>query len=296
LPDDPREVDGLVQVPGEEEEEDDDGDRGIYMVDIVIRKASLFERLFPQVRGGASLVEPSEFNPENLPDRVRREQSLAQMSASQKVATAVALRALGYEIDSLGVEVSEIEVGAPADGPLEPGDVIVGAQGEPVETTEELREVMEDVDPGESVRLRIEREGDEDEVTVGTEASEEDPPRAIMGIFIEPKLEFPVDISIDAGDVGGPSAGLAFALDIYDELGEDIDGDRKVVVTGALNLDGTVSAIGGIEQKTYAASESDADLFLVPDRNAADARGYAEGLEIVPVGSFREALSVLART
>jgi Lon-like protease len=293
LPDDPRNVDGLVQVPGEQEE--DDGDRGIYMVDIVIRKASLLERLFPRVQGGASLVEPSEFNPENLPDRVRREQSLAQMSASQKIATAVALRALGYEIDSLGVEVTEIEVGAPADGPLEPGDLIVEAEGKPVDTTEKLREVMEEVQPGESVRLRIERDGDEQEVTVGTKASEDDPPRAIMGIFIEPRLEFPIDISIDAGDVGGPSAGLAFALDIYDELGEDVDEGRKVVVTGALNLDGTVSAIGGIKQKTYAASESDADLFLVPDRNADDARGYAEGIEVVAVGSFREALSVLAK-
>jgi Lon-like protease len=281
-----------VQVPGEGEENESDG-AGIYMVDIVIRKASLLERLIPGIHGGASLVPAREFNPENLPDRVRRQQSLAQMSASQQVATAVALRELGYRVPPVGVEVAEVEVGAPADGPLEPGDVITEAEGESVETTEQLQEVMSEVEPGDSVRLRIDRNGAERSVNVGTRPSEDDPPRAVMGILIEQKFEFPVDISIDAGDVGGPSAGLAFALDIYDELGEDIDEGRKVVVTGALDEDGIVLPIGGIEQKTYAAHEADADLFLVPDRNAADARRYAEDTEVVAVSTFDEALSIL---
>jgi PDZ domain-containing protein len=293
LPDDPKKVDGLVNVPGESQE-DDDASSGVYMVDIVIRKASLLERLFPEIHGGSSLVPAKEFNPENLPARVRREQSLAEMTASQKIATAVALRELGYTVDSLGLEVKEVEVGSPADGPLKPGDLITEAEGEPVKTPEELRTVMEDVEPGESVRLQIERDGEEQDVTVGTKESSDQPPRAIMGILIEPQLDFPVDITIDAGQVGGPSAGLAFALDIYDELGEDIDEGRKVVVTGALDLDGRVVAIGGIKQKTYAAHDADADLFLVPDRNAADARKYAGDTRVVPISSFREALSILA--
>jgi PDZ domain-containing protein len=194
------------------------------------------------------------------------------------------------------VEVSEVQVGAPADGPLEPGDVILAAQGTEVTTPEELSEVMADVEPGDSVELRIERDGVHRTVRVGTRASTDDPPRALMGILVQPKLEFPVDISIDAGDVGGPSAGLAFALDIYDELGEDIDEGRKVVVTGALDLDGTVEPIGGIKQKTYAAHEADADLFLVPDENLEGARRYAEGTRVLPVSTFREALSILTRS
>jgi Lon-like protease len=280
-------------VPREHDE--DEGSAGIYMVDIVIRKASLLERLFPGIHGGASLVPAKEFNPENLPDRVRRQESLAQMSASQQVATAVALRALGEEVPSQGVEVSEVQVGAPADGPLEPGDVIVEAEGTSVTTPKKLTEIMQDVEPGESVRLRIERDGTEPAVTVGTKPSPDDPSRAIMGILIQPKFEFPVDISIDAGDIGGPSAGLAFALDIYDELelGEDLDEGRKIVVTGALELNGTVEPIGGIKQKTYAAHEAGADLFLVPDENLEGARRYAEGTEVIPVSTFREALSIL---
>jgi Lon-like protease len=291
LTDPPRAVDPLVRVPGES---DADEQGGIYMVDIVIRKASLFERFFPGIHEGASLVSEKEFNPQNLPENVRREQSHAQMTASQKIATAVALRALDYNVENLGVEVTEIEVGAPADGPLEPGDVIVEANGKKVTTLADVRSVMDKVDPGDSVTLRIERDGAERTVTVGTKASPDDPSAAIMGIFIEPKLHFPVDISIDAKGIGGPSAGLAFALDIYDELGPDIDDARRIVVTGALDLDGDVEPIGGIQQKTVAAREADADLFLVPDENAAGARRYAGDLDVVPVATFQQALSVLA--
>jgi PDZ domain-containing protein len=265
---------------------------GIYMVDIVVRKASLLERLFPGIHSGASLVPAKAFNPQNLPENVRQQQSLAEMTASQSIASAVALRALGYRVDEVGVEVTQVEVGAPADGPLEPGDVIVQAEGKDVKTPSDLQNVMARVDPGDTVALRVERNGRERAVTVGTKASTDNPPRAIMGILIEPKLHLPVDISIDTQNIGGPSAGLAFALDIYDEL-KDIDDDKRIVVTGALDLDGRVFEIGGIQQKTVAARDADADLFLVPDANAAAARRYAGDLDVVPVSTFREALSVL---
>ena len=143
---------------------------------------------------------------------------------------------------------------------------------------------MSDVKPGEKVTLKVERAGSEQTVEVGTKASDDNPPRAIMGILIEPKLELPVDITIDTGQIGGPSAGLAFALDIIDELGPtDIDHGERVVATGELALDGTVHEIGGIEQKTVGARDAGADVFLVPDANAEAARKYADGLRIVPV-------------
>jgi PDZ domain-containing protein len=105
-----------------------------------------------------------------------------------------------------------------------------------------------------------------------------------------------VDVSIDAGSIGGPSAGLAFALGIVDELGEDdLTDGRTVVVTGELALDGTVIPIGGVKQKTIGAKEAGADLFIVPDANAEEARKYADGLEIVAVSNFDEALAALAR-
>ena len=116
-----------------------------------------------------------------------------------------------------------------------------------------------------------------------------------MGIIVADAATFdlPVDVSIDAGSIGGPSAGLAFALGIVDELGDDIDHGRTVVVTGELALDGTVLPIGGIKQKTIGAKEAGADIFIVPDANAEEARKYADGLEIVAVSTFDEALAAL---
>ena len=292
LPDRARPVEPLVQVEGEH---DRPGSGGIYMVDIIVRKASLLEKYFPGIHEGATLVPANVYNPQNLPERIQRQQGLAEMSSSQRIAAAVALRELGYAVTADGVVVSAVDVGAPADGVLEPDDVIVSANGAEVKTPEDLSKVMAEVKPGETVTLRIERDGAERTVQVGTRASDDNPPRALMGIIIEPKLELPVDITINTGQIGGPSAGLAFALDIIDELGpKDIDQGEKVVATGEIALDGSVHEIGGIKQKTFGARSAGADVFLVPDANAAGARRYADGLRIVPVSDLDEALHALA--
>jgi Lon-like protease len=292
LPDRARPVEPLVHVDGER---DRPGSGGIYMVDIIVRKASLLEKYFPGIHDGATLVPADVYNPQNLPERIQRQQGLAEMSSSQRIAAAVALRELGYKVAPDGVVVSAVDVGAPADGVLEPDDVIVSANGKDVKSPEDLSEVMSGVKPGETVTLRIERDGAERTVQVGTKASDDNPPRALMGIIIEPNLELPVNITIDTGQIGGPSAGLAFALDIIDELGPtDIDHGERVVATGEIALDGSVREIGGIKQKTFGARGADADVFLVPDANAAGARKYADGLRIVPVSNLDEALHALA--
>jgi PDZ domain-containing protein len=103
-----------------------------------------------------------------------------------------------------------------------------------------------------------------------------------------------VDVKIEAPGIGGPSAGLAFALDIVDERGRELDRGRTVVATGELSLGGRVLPIGEIQQKTIGAREAGADIFLVPDENAAEARQHAAGLRIVAVSNFGEALTVLA--
>jgi PDZ domain-containing protein len=279
-----------VSVP---DEDTGSAEGGIYMVDILVRRASLFERVFPQVHGDAELVPDEVVNPAGLSERERKQESLSEMSVSQQVAIAVALRSLGHDVDPLGAEVVRVLPDAPAEGKLEVGDVIVGLEGRKVSSPEELIRLMRGHRPGTPVRLDVRRDGRELELVVDTRAAGGDEQRAVVGVQIQPEFRFPVGIRIDARNIGGPSAGLAFALDIVDELGDDLDRGRRVVVTGTLNLDGSVGAIGGIEQKTVGARLVEADLFLVPAGNAAEARTHAEGLEIVAVSTFEQALSAL---
>ena len=130
-----------------------------------------------------------------------------------------------------------------------------------------------------------------------TAANPVDDTRSVIGVLVEPAadIRLPLDVSIDAGNIGGPSAGLAFALDVMEKLGRDVDGGRRVAATGELSLDGTVHRVGGIKQKTIGARAADVDVFLVPAENAAEARSHADGLSIVPVRSVEQAVRALAR-
>src|SRR5262249_35499636 len=124
------------------------------------------------------------------------------------------------------------------------------------------------------------------------------PKRAIIGFLPEQaaQITLPLKVRIDAGQVGGPSAGLAFALEVMEKLGRNVDRGYKVAATGELDLAGEVLPIGGIKQKTYGVRRAHADVFLVPvgGDNARDAKRYAHGLRIIPVKSFAQALRALA--
>jgi PDZ domain-containing protein len=294
LPDRARPTDPLVRIPGEESQDEED----IYMVDVRIGRANLLERVFPSIREGADLLPERAINPEGVSDRQRRQSSLNDMSRSQLVAITVALRELGrgVEVSGDGAEVVLVQPGSPAEGVLQVGDVIVEAEGEEIESIDDLRRALDDVEPGQDVELTVQRGEERVDLTSATQASPDEPDRAVMGVQVQDALdfEFPVDIEIDAGAIGGPSAGLAFALDIVDELGEDIDRGRKIVATGELTIDGEVLPIGGVKQKAIGAREAGADIFLVPDANYEDARKAVDDLEIIPVSTLDEALSVLA--
>ena len=136
-------------------------------------------------------------------------------------------------------------------------------------------------------------------MTIETIASPDDPSKAIIGILVDQdaRIELPFDVDIDLGRVGGPSAGLPFALEIARQLGRDVTGGCRIAATGALALDGTVIPIGGIKQKTIGARRADVDYFLVPEgENAEDAGENAGDLEILPVESFQQALRLLTTT
>jgi Lon-like protease len=273
---------------------------GIYYVDVVVRKSSLLEELASLTRPeGADLVPEHALVPPGSNFGERRRQNLRQMDRSQEIAAAVALRELGREIraEPEGALVVAVAPGAPAAGKIEATDVIVAVDRKPVRTPDDLRRLIALHEPGENVRLRVRRGTSTREVVVGTIESPSEQGRPIVGIQVEQSadIELPIDVEIDLGGVGGPSAGLAFALDIMEELRGGVDRGLNVAATGELELDGDVLSIGGVKQKVIGARRSNADVFLVPaGDNATEARRHAGDLRIIPVESFRQALQALA--
>jgi PDZ domain-containing protein len=285
-------ADPLVTVPGEKPSHKPGP---IYFVDVRERQARLLERLLPFTRAGGSSLVPAP------PVSSTVEQQIGQqdMSLSQKVAAIVALDHLGYKVRtrSDGVTVILVDKKAPAARVLRTGDVIVAADGRKVTSVVGLRAILAKHKPGDRVRIAYRRGGRRNEVTIRTVADPQDPKQALVGVSARDALQvkLPVQIKINAGGVGGPSAGLAFALDILQELGKNVSHGHRVAATGELAPDGTVGPIGGVKQKTLGVRAAGVDVFLVPaGDNAQEARRYADGVRIIPVKNFQQALRALA--
>jgi Lon-like protease len=225
------------------------------------------------------------------------------MTGSQLVAKKVSLERLGYtvEVSGGGAVVTSVVKGSPAEGKLEVGDVITAVDGMPVELAEQLGPAVRDRPVREPVTFTVRRDGRTDTVTVETRAAREGPfeGEAQVGVSSSTKdleFDFPVDVTIDTGDVGGPSAGLAFTLTILDELSPgDLTGGKKIAVTGTIELDGSVGPVGGVAQKAVTARDAGARLFIVPEAEEEEARGHASGMKVVGVRNLGEVLDALQR-
>jgi Lon-like protease len=295
LPDQARPLAPLVKIEGEKR---DANPGGLYYVAVDVRRASILEEAFPGLHEGATLVPREQVLPEGVDERARRQSELREMSRSQEYAAAVALRSLGedVEVTSRGALIEAVGDGFPADGKLRPGDVVTAVDGRAVRSAADLTEQMRTKRPGETVRLRVRRGREMFQVSLPTVENPRAKERAFLGVVIadDADVDLPIDIEINLGNVGGPSAGLAFALDIHEELGRDVDHGRRIAATGEITLDGRIRPVGGLKQKTIAARRSGMDLFLVPGENAAEARRHADGLQVVAVDSFQQALQKLA--
>ena len=295
LPDPAHPVAPLVTVPGGK----DPTRGGVYFVDVVVRKATLLERLFGGLHDGADLYPATAVNPPGVGEQQRRRIDLQDMHRSQEIAAAVALRAAGKKVvlRSVGARIAYVEDGKPAVGKLEPDDVIVAVNGARVRGPKDVFLRMKKTAVGDVARFTVRRGKQTLVVPVKTVAADSGPRRPVVGVFLEPALDIhlPFNVRIDAGNVGGPSAGLAFALEVMEELGRDVVHGHRVAATGEIFPDGSVGPIGGIKQKTIGARQAHVDAFLVPaGDNARDAKKHAAGLRILPVENFSQALRALA--
>jgi Lon-like protease len=222
------------------------------------------------------------------------ERSISQMDSSKLDASVVVLREIsGYPKEhGEGVLVERVVEGCAADGRLYPGDRILEIDDRVVDTARQASRAIEAASSGATLTFDVSVDGEPETVRLVREPCGGSP-QPLVGVSLI--NSFPFDVSISSGDVGGSSAGLMWALGLYDLLTPgDLTGGRTIAGTGVMDLDGAVLPIDGIDSKIVAAADAGATVFLLPEGNEAAARAVeAEGLELVPVASFDEALAYL---
>jgi len=295
LPDNPHPLAPLVEVKGGHE----NAQGGFYFVDVIERRATLAERYVSFLRDGGEIVSRHDLVPDNLNQRESARLDAAAMARSKTIAEAVALEQLGYHvvIRASGIQVEQTAEGSPAAAKLLPGDVIVAVDGKASPTESRLRALIDRHRVGQTIQLTIVRAGRRQRLAIRTYALRSSPRVPMIGVFLTEatSIKLPIKVEIDAGNVVGPSAGLAFALELTEKLKGNTDRGYKVAATGELTLDGSVAPIGGVEQKAIGAKRAGIEIMLVPaGDNATEARRYAGDMKIIAVTSFQQALRALA--
>jgi len=252
-----------------------------------------------RLAGQAEIVPAVDVRPPGTTQEQVNQTNKRLIDESKPVAAVVALRAAGYNVDitGQGAEVESILQGMPADGVLQVGDIITAVDGQPIDTTNALIERVRRHQVGDQVTLRIRRDGQDQDVVLGTKTSPTEPGRPIVGVAVstylfEVRMPFPVDIESD--NVGGRSAGFLFALGILDAVTDgDLTRGYYVAGTGTIAADGTVGAVGGAAEKALAAELDGAQIFLVPKDDSAEAGRWVHKIQIVPIERFDDAIAVL---
>ena len=259
------------------------------------RKVSLVEAIGAWLRDDVAVLPYEAMYPERNTAEEERTQSQAQMVSSQDTAVAAALTALGYDLPTYAV-VTGVSAGGPSDGKLKARDRIVGLGDQEISDVEGVFEAIGEYTPGDEVPVTVRRGGAERRFDIETVAAEDDPKRPLIGVLVGTGYDFPFDVRLALDDsIGGPSAGLMFALSVYDTLTPGtLTGGEVVAGTGSITPDGRVGPIGGVRQKIAAAEEAGAEVFLVPADNCPSAvHDPVEGIELIRADDLSSAVEAL---
>jgi PDZ domain-containing protein len=274
----------------------------IYLCTVALQRTSVLQALRGWLDPAVDVVKEQVLRPPGVDADQYRTLNLQAMDTSKEQALGVAFEQLGFDaIKGKGAQVVQIVKGAPADGPLVPGDTITAIDGEAVELHSEAVRTLGARHPGETVRLTVAPKagGAAKEVSVTLAANPTDKRRPLLGVTLRtksPTFDFPYKVDIGSEQIGGPSAGLAFTLEVLDVLTKgELTGGRKVAATGTIELDGSVGEVGGVAQKAVAVEDAGVELFLVPRAEVAEARKHAsKHLRVEPVDDLQDALRILA--
>ena len=252
---------------------------------------NIFQALRAWLDPSQAVVPESELFPPGQTAQQTQAQDTAQMASSQQVATAAALTQLHIKYETQVVVLSTV-AGYPASKALKAGDVIQAVDGKPVTGQTSLSSLITAHPAGSTLQLTVVRGGKTLTVPVVSKSSGGTP---VIGVQVQEQYKFPFTVKISVGDIGGPSAGMMFALGIVDKLTpNNLTGGKFIAGTGEITASGQVQPIGGIQQKMVGARDAGATVFLAPAANCADTRGAVPaGLRVVKVATLSQAVSDL---
>jgi PDZ domain-containing protein len=288
-----REVESLIRVSGRPKY---DSAGRLIMTAVSFQSVNGFQAIGAWLDPARALVSKSLFLQPGETEQQANRRAISDMDQSKIDASFVVLRKLaGYPKEhGLGVLVEGVLPGCPSVGKLYPGDIISEVNGTSLAGPDAFRRALDEARPRTAVELLVRAGGRKTTVEV-TPRSCDGSKRPLIGISSVPSFPFP--ISISSGDIGGPSAGMMWALGLYDLLTPgDLTGGRTIAGTGEIDLRGRVYPIGGVGEKIIAARRAGARVFLVPAANLAEAEGAAEDIRLIPVETIDDALRYLMRT
>ncbi|WP_084034679.1 SepM family pheromone-processing serine protease [Anaerobacillus alkalilacustris] len=298
----------IIEVEGGYEDE------GTFMLTTVrMGKANIVNYLWAQISDTRELIHEEFILRSGETDQEYHQRQILMMSSSQDIATIVAYQKAGKEayFQNYGVLVTGMIEDMPAYALLELGDLIVAVNDTEVKTVDELLAQLGDQEQNNKVSLTIIRDEQKSvvELFVTSFPEEVDPTGKRLGIGItspitKRELIISPNVTIDTKKIGGPSAGLMFSLEIYNQLvEEDLTKGYNIAGTGTINEEGEVGRIGGVKQKVIAAERVGADFFFAPNEFNSTTSNYQEALEaselingkmeIVPIDSFEDAITFL---
>lgn len=277
-------------------------DGELLMLTVSSQEVNPFEALIAGVDPDVDLVRREAVRSPDETDEEFVARNRANMDLSKETAITLALTRLGYEVstESDGVLVAEIVGDTPAEAVLQVDDVIKAINGRKVQLPNEISPIISALDVGETIDLDVRRGNEDLALTVELAPRSDDPSVPMIGISalpLNPRFQYPFPVDIDAGLIGGPSAGMMYTLAVLDVLTPgDLTAGRVVAGTGTIDEVGTVGAIGGVRQKVVAAEAAGAELMLVPASNYDEAlTARRSQMELVPVANLDEALAALER-
>jgi PDZ domain-containing protein len=252
---------------------------------------NIFQALRGWLSSSEAVVPQSELFPPGQTAQQTQAQDTEQMASSQELATAAALTQLHIKYQTQ-VEVLSTVAGYPASSVLKSGDVIEAVDGKPVTGESSLSSMITAHPVGSTVQLEVLRAGKTLTIPVASKSSGGS---AVIGVQVQEQYKFPFNVQISVGDIGGPSAGMMFALGIIDKLTPlNLTGGQFIAGTGEITAAGQVQPIGGIQQKMVGARDAGATVFLAPAGNCADTAGAVPaGLRVVKVSTLSQAVSDL---